>query len=1153
MSNGLRLLSLDGGGVRGLSALMVLEQLMHTINPENPPKPCDYFDMIGGTSTGGLIAIMLGRLRMSVSDCIDAYLKLSDRIFQKKNHRVTIKGKVQGRFDSEELTRAIKEVLKAENLEEDALLKDESENACKVFVCATSKQTSEVVRLTSYRSRGSVDLLNTVKIWEACRATSAASSFFDSISIGKYGEEFVDGATGANNPVWQLWNEAQLVWGPQPLDSRIRCLVSIGTGVPSLTPVKDDVLHIHEMLIAMATETEQTAEMFRRDKALLDNSGRYYRFNVERGLEEIGLEQSKKRNEIAAATRRYYNSQSIINQMNACARNATVKEYFGGYQIAFSLEGVPKTYNYVARPNEIAKIEQELLPHGQSLRQKIFVLYGLGGIGKTQLCIEFAQQHWRKFSAVFWLDGSSEDNLKRSIAKSASRIPEGQISQFSRTYSTDGANSSADIDIVVEEVMRWLAQENNTDWLLTFDNIDREFSPGNDDPDSYDVKCYFSSATHGSILITTRLEKLRQLGNSHCLGKVNPDQAIEIFKNRYQGEEQYSAERDSLLEKLDGLPLAIAQAAAYLHETNIGIKTYLRFYEEQWKKIMNSQDDPLPDYNKYRSVWTTWAISYNAIKKKHLYTANLLDLWAFLDNKDLWFGLFANVYGYSEEAEKRLYEQIGDLASDECEFSDAMRLLRSYSLIESVKDIASYTTHPVVHKWVYTSQPVESREQLAQLALIVIYRAIPEMLAAEYFSITRRLLPHAQACCRLLPANQKEKPSPSDKEESFQLDGVKAPLMLDVYSCIAEMYRNQGKLSEAEKMYQRALQGYEEAVGPKHTSTLNTVNNLGTLFSEQGKLSEAEKMYQRALQGYEEAVGPKHTSTLDTVHNLGNLLAGQGKLSEAEKMYQRALQGCEEALGLKHTSTLSTVHNLGTLFSEQGKLSEAEKMYQRALQGREEALGLKHTSTLSTVGNLGTLFFNQGKLSEAEKMYQRALQGCEEALGPKHTSTLITVHNLGLLLADQGKLSEAEKMYQRALQGYEEALGPKHTSTLITVNNLGTLFKNQGKLSEAEKMYQRALQGYEEARGPEGVKTYRPALNSMWNLGSLAMIQGNTIKAREMYSAALAGFEKIYGSEHTECQRLRELLSGLDSSEEIKQGHASTSKRVRLLKKLGLR
>jgi hypothetical protein len=108
-----------------------------------------------------------------------------------------------------------------------------------------ARRQSETVCLTSYRTpRGNSDLLNNLTIWEACRATSAATSFFDPIAVGRYSEEFVGGATGANNPVREVWDQAHLVWGPEPLQGKVKCLVSIATGVPSLKPFKDDVLHM---------------------------------------------------------------------------------------------------------------------------------------------------------------------------------------------------------------------------------------------------------------------------------------------------------------------------------------------------------------------------------------------------------------------------------------------------------------------------------------------------------------------------------------------------------------------------------------------------------------------------------------------------------------------------------------------------------------------------------------------------------------------------------------------------------------------------------------------------------------------------------------------------------------------------------------------
>jgi hypothetical protein len=128
---------------------------------------------------------------------------------------------------------------------------------------------------------------------------------------------------GANNPIYALWSQAQDVWGNQ-LSDNLKCLISIGTGVPSLKPVQDDVLGIWRTLKEIATETEKTAEQFRRDKAILDDGGRYYRFNVPHGLGDIGLEESKKKNEIAAATRRYIASQEVFRRLIGCASRLTI-------------------------------------------------------------------------------------------------------------------------------------------------------------------------------------------------------------------------------------------------------------------------------------------------------------------------------------------------------------------------------------------------------------------------------------------------------------------------------------------------------------------------------------------------------------------------------------------------------------------------------------------------------------------------------------------------------------------------------------------------------------------------------------------------------------------------------------------------------------
>lgn len=164
--------------------------------------------------------------------------------------------------------------------------------------------------------------LGAPRIWEVARATSAPPSFFDPIQIGRFGEGFSDGGTGANNPVQMVWKEAQDTFLPrgQLLEGNLKCLVSIGTGKPSLEAFGNKLQTVAHTLIRMATDTENTAIQFSNTHQTLRSSGQYYRFNVDRGLEHIGLEDASKANTIMAATRNYLESAELKEQMRRCGR-----------------------------------------------------------------------------------------------------------------------------------------------------------------------------------------------------------------------------------------------------------------------------------------------------------------------------------------------------------------------------------------------------------------------------------------------------------------------------------------------------------------------------------------------------------------------------------------------------------------------------------------------------------------------------------------------------------------------------------------------------------------------------------------------------------------------------------------------------------------
>ena len=184
---------------------------------------------------------------------------------------------------------------------------------------------------------------------------------------------------------------------------------------------------------------------------------------------------------------------------------------------------------FVARDEDMTWLENTLLPDpGRHARRKVLVLHGPGGIGKTQLAAEFMLKHQGTFSASFWLDGSSHDTMRQSLAGVAPRLPETHLSEMSKKFK----GAAEELDAVIDEVLRWFSLPKNNRWLLVVDNVDRAYPSSYHDPDAFDVEKYLPGAENGSVLITSRLSELEQLGNSHRLKGMDEKQGKALIENR---------------------------------------------------------------------------------------------------------------------------------------------------------------------------------------------------------------------------------------------------------------------------------------------------------------------------------------------------------------------------------------------------------------------------------------------------------------------------------------------------------------------------------------------------------------------------------------------------------------------------------------------
>ena len=639
---------------------------------------------------------------------------------------------------------------------------------------------------------------------------------------------------------------------------------------------------------------------------------------------------------------------------------------------------------------------------------------------------------------------------------------------------------------------------------------------------------------------------------------------------------------DDLLARLDGLPLAIAQAGAYLNQTGTSIKTYLGDFDKQSNavtEILHKSGKLLNDYAN-RSVWTTWNISYDAILTKNKQVANLLALWSFLHPNDLWHGLLETACARKVSIAKALSDVLGDIATSAISFKEAMSILRSYSMVESETEESGYSIHTVVHKWILLRYGLESHFDIGWLALRLVGCAVSAIYEPKCKISRQRLLPHAVMCSNVATRleenstpnqDQRDEISVTDKEDRYgAIDNLgilysssrrwqEAALMhdlaltwapeeisrLETFNNLGCLYRAQGKYDEAEKQFRRALEGYKKEFSTQQAPKLDTstpnmstldmgtlldmVSNVGSICYLQCKFDEAEEMLLEALNGYEELFGPKHQSTLQALSHLGRLYTDKDLHDKGEEMLNRAMEGLKERPGPKDELTFLVAYNLSISYWKQDKFDKSVMMATQAFEGFQEVLGPSDTNTLDAAHSLATLLLTLGKLDEAAEIYNRALKSYETTLGLDHPSTLICVGNLGRLAHDRGMLDEAEKMYSRSLKGFEATMQANNIKILETLNNIGLLLLETGKPDEAEKMHKQVLDGCTETIGSQNIMTWR----ILCDLGNTYRKQCNLEGAASICAQALGGAEKAAGPKHTSTLKIANSL-GLVYSDQNK-------------------
>jgi tetratricopeptide (TPR) repeat protein len=749
------------------------------------------------------------------------------------------------------------------------------------------------------------------------------------------------------------------------------------------------------------------------------------------------------------------------------AYNLDHGKYRSEYGLPFSLEGIKTMDNFAERP-EMTQMEV-LLPSrlgpDEERRRRIFVLHGLGGIGKTQLAINFARRHHRRFSAIVWLNGSTERRLQQSFAEFADRIPYNQLIQRHTDHIDVGDNIAKPCgqrDHI--DVLRWLALPNNIDWLLIFDGVDLDPTKG--ESGSYNIEKYLPG-DHGATLVTTRLSRLAQLGR--CSGgvihlkKADAEVSRAIF-NQWYGQELGTltvaaddscspfrslefADRDhvdkseaavSLLKSLDGLPLALAQAATFLGETGETVDTYLNLYREN-EVIFVDGDGALMDYE--RSVATTWTISYQAIEAQNKSAAWLLKTWAFFDNKDLFLPQGDTAWWVVGQV------WLQDLFLSKVKYLEATRLLTRYSMVDTLDPAEGvYTVHGLVQKWTLFTMSRKEQRDLSRLAILVMGNAARNAIDYDYNALVHRLFWHAHHCTQLMFVqggfldfrwSQKDVHTLEAMDhicrlfEAMGYAGVAeaylewviiekkrvftGSLEADTISD-SELYRGilQVKLGQpldAVETFQRVITREEKKEAPREWFVLMLRTWMGRAFRELGELDAAERAFVLVADRNNTIHGPGNLLSADAYFEIGQVKEDHSQLDEALSYYQRVLWIRDDNCGPDDPSALNAAVKVGYLADRLGKTKYAAELLQRVRDGWKKTTGLDDEETWEAYELYATTVAKDSP--DAIEILLEILEIKESRLTYHNQSTIDTEASLAKVYRHQGLIDEAQRHEER--------------------------------------------------------------------------------------------------------------------------------------------
>lgn len=636
---------------------------------------------------------------------------------------------------------------------------------------------------------------------------------------------------------------------------------------------------------------------------------------------------------------------------------------------------------------------------------------GLGGIGKTQLSIQYAYNYHYKYKTCIWFVDAESSSSYNSFSVF--------VQQFNlflpKNYNTKDLQRA---------IKAWLSE--NRGWLVILDNLENVDT----------ILPYLPDKINGQILITTRNTRL-DYGTPFLLNVFDLNEALIFMKKRlsntneckmeYYKYKDFSEKSTVLIKRLGYLPLALEQAAAYIKEVRCSISDYLELLNQSSVDAF-SDKYASPEY--YTSIVTsTWNISFAALEDS---SQQLLNLCAYMGADNIPVNFFA-------EMRDLLPDPLKNALSKQLTLNRVVTGLRTYSLASGTVEYINI--HRLVQEVIRKHLEIEEGNNSGvnrwlQLDFNMLESYLPTSCEEAYgVSQFMPIAIHAESIA--------DHYSILVKTKSLKLK------IANLYDKIGDCYDDCGIFDNAFRNYSSSLHIKELYLGKKHSETAIQYDNIGLLYTRTGDYLEAVKWHKKAIHILESSLGKKSLDTATAYNNLGLALVKNGDYDKGISWYQKCIDIELKILGDDHIELAADYNNMGEAYHQKHDEESALKYLKLALEIKEKQIGCMNSNIAITYNNLGSVYWRLKQYDNAIKYTQKSLNIYKRIYGEKHPNFALEMANLASILADMGDLEKARHDYMIAIEVGISSLGLSHPETAKTIDGMGTTYLSDGQIKFA--------------------------------------------------------------------------------------------------------